>query len=644
MKYQMPHGFVPIFGMILTRLWLPLGAFLPIMAVSCSSTVSSRKAAASAPASSAKGSQTGQSSYPEFIADPLEPVNRGIWAANQGLAIGVLLPTARAYRAVVPQPARRSIRNFTRNIAYPGRLLNNALQGRWSGAGDESLRFLCNTTVGIGGFFDVASRWNLPKSDADFGQTFSRWGWQSNNFVMLPFLGPSDPSHAIGILCDKAAEPWTYFYPYSLVSPGTVYNDLSDRMEETVRFIRSETDSYAGVKYAWTYSSKDEAPDWTSTGPKDLSTLQTMGATLLQPKDPEFLRHGHDMCVHLPSTGRDMKFNCWIQPRSSPLVYIAPGLGSHRQSSQSLFVAESLYQNGFSVVTTTGTFHPEFMERASTAALPGYPPTDCNDLLVELTEIDRTLEKKYPGRFGKKAFLGVSMGGFQSLYLAAREKQELPGLLRFDRYVAIDTPVDLQGCDERLDRYYKAPLGWPADQRQARVNNSIHKAAKLLTLPPSPSRPAPFEAIESQYLVALSFRLTLRDTIYSSQSRQNMGILRSPLSTWRREASYHEIMDYSFSDYFNKFAAPYFRSKGIGTSQFIRELDLRTYQTSLRAQQKVRVVINRNDFLLEPRDIAWLESTLPSSRLKIFPEGGHMGNLASPPVQEALMGALSGLK
>ena len=644
MKYQIYHGFLPIFGMFLTRLWLPLGAFLPIMAVSCSSTVPSRRDVASVPASTAKGSQMGQSSYPEFIADPLEPVNRGIWAANKGLAIGVLQPTARAYRSVVPQPARRSIRNFTRNITYPGRLLNNVLQGRWTGARDESLRFLCNTTAGVGGFFDVASRWNLPKSDANFGQTFNRWGWKSNKFVMLPFLGASDPSHAIGIACDKAAEPWTYFYPYSLVSPGTLYNDLSDRMEETVRLIRSEPDSYAGLKYVWTYSSKDESPDWTSTGPKDISTLQTMGATLIQPRDPEFLQRGNDMSVHLPSTGHDMKFNCWIQPNTAPLVYIAPGLGSHRQSSQILSLAEAIYQNGFSVVTTTGTFHPEFMERASTAALPGYPPTDCHDLLLELTEIDGTLEKKYRGRFGKKALVGASMGGFQTLYLAAREQEETPGLLRFDRYVAIDTPVDLHGCDARLDRYYEAPLGWPADQRQARVNNSLHKVAKLLTLPPSPSRLPPFEAIESQYLVALSFRLTLRDTIYSSQSRQNMGILQTPLSTWRREASYREIMDYSFGDYFNKFVAPYFRSKGIGTSEFIRELDLRTYQTSLRAQQKVRVVVNRNDFLLNPRDISWLESTILPSRLKIFPEGGHMGNLASPPVQEALIDALSGLK
>ena len=122
-----------------------------------------------------------------------------------------------------------------------------------------------------------------------------------------------------------------------------------------------------------------------------------------------------------------------------------------------------------------------------------------------------------------------------------------------------------------------------------------------------------------------------------------MGILQTPLTKWRREASYREIMDCSFGDYFNKFAAPYYRSKGIETSAFIRELNLRTYQTSLRSQVKVRVVVNRNDFLLEPGDISWLESTLPASRLKIFPEGGHMGNLASPPVQEALIGALSGL-
>jgi ABC-type transporter lipoprotein component MlaA/pimeloyl-ACP methyl ester carboxylesterase len=619
-----------------------MGVIAPLVTLSCSTSSPPRDQASLMHGE--KGTLANPSIAAEFIADPLEPLNRGIWEVNRSILVGVLKPTARVYRAIVPPPARRSIQNFSRNLAYPGRLVNNLLQGRWQGAGDESLRFLCNTTAGVGGFFDVASRWDIAKSDADFAQTFSGWGWQPNAFIMLPLLGPSDDTHATGSVFDRAADPLNYFPPYNFVSTGGSFNRLSDQTEELARFTRSEWDSYAGTKYFWTYASKHEAPDWTTSGAIDVPSLQTLAVALIRPKDPEFLRRGRVMDVRLPSTGRGMKFNCWIQPGTAPLVFIAPGLGSHRESSHILFVAESLYQKGFSVVTTTGTFHPEFMEQASTAALPGYPPVDCNNMLVVLTEIDRALEKKFPGRLGKKALVGISMGGFQALYLSAREKNESPDLLRFDRYVAIDTPVDLYANDAPLDCLYDAPLQWPVGQRQTRINNTLHKVTALMTMPPATNGAPPFDAIESQYLVGLSFRLTLRDTIFSSQSRKNLGILETPLSPWRREEAYREIMDCSFADYSQEFAAPYFKSKGISQAKFVRELNLRTYQDKLRSQQKVRVVVNRNDFLLKPGDISWLKSTIAPSRLKIFADGGHLGNLASPATQEAIANSLSGLK
>jgi len=87
---------------------------------------------------------------PESIPDPFEPVNRRIDKVNEKLAVGVIRPTTGAYRYIVPAPARRSVTNFSRNITYPVRLVNNVLQGRWKGTGDESLRFITNSTVGIG--------------------------------------------------------------------------------------------------------------------------------------------------------------------------------------------------------------------------------------------------------------------------------------------------------------------------------------------------------------------------------------------------------------------------------------------------------------------------------------------------------------
>jgi ABC-type transporter lipoprotein component MlaA/pimeloyl-ACP methyl ester carboxylesterase len=585
------------------------------------------------------------STFPDFIADPIEPVNRGVWAINEGVMLGVLRPSGRVYRNVLPMEVRRSVRDFGRNITYPGRLVNHVLQGRWNGAGDESLRFVCNSTVGVAGLFDVASKWGIPKSNADFGQTFSHWGWKPNTFVMLPFLGPSDDSHAVGFAADRFAEPLNYVSQYAYISAAVTANGIAESTEIASQFILSESDSYVGTKYIWSYAAKEEPPMWESNGPKDIPTLQTMNVALIRCQDPKFIERTREMAVRLPSTGRNMKFNYWLQPNAAPLVYVAPGLGTHRLSMPTLSVAEALYLDGYSVVTTTGLFHPEFMENASTSALPAYPPNDCRDLLIELTAFDQALEKKFQGRFGRRALVGFSMGGFQSMYLAAREKHEQAGLLRFDRYVAIDLPVDIRhGAGVIDDLSASSVAAWPAAERQSVINNAIHKAAKLATLPPSAGGLPPFDANESKFLVGLSFRVTLRDTIYDSQRRSNMGVLQTPITPWRRDESYRELSDYSLRDYFLRFVVPYNKTRGIGLDDFAREVTLESYGRQLRAQSKARVIVNRNDFLLRPRDVSWLQATMGPSRIKVFADGGHLGNLSSAPFQKAICDSLSGLK
>jgi pimeloyl-ACP methyl ester carboxylesterase len=414
--------------------------------------------------------------------------------------------------------------------------------------------------------------------------------------------------------------------------------------------MRSEADPYAVVKYAWTYASKEDEPDWRTSGKIDLSTMETMGVAKIACKDPDFRHSGREMSVRIPTTGRRMKFNCWLQPgpglvqaAAAPVVYIVPGLSSHRLSQMTLAFAEHLYQNGYSVVGTTGIFHPEFMENASTADLPAYPPVDCRDLLVEMTEIDKLLEQKYPGRLGKRAFAGFSMGAFQALHMAANEAKHDPGLMKFDRYLAINPPLNLHHGVVTIDGFNNAPMAWPEDKRDFLVSNTLHKVAKMMTLPQSGS-PLPFDGIESEFLIGLSFKLTLRDAIFSSQWRNNMGVLQTPLSKWRRDPCYEEILNYSFRDYFVKFVLPYYKTKGISLSDFRREGNLMNFSNKLRSNPRVRVLTNRNDFLLQNKDFSWLESTLGSKRVKIFPGGGHLGNLTTAPVQSAVLECLDGLK
>ncbi|MEQ8486766.1 MAG: VacJ family lipoprotein [Pseudomonadales bacterium] len=139
--------------------------------------------------------------------DPLEPANRKIFAFNDGVDRWLLRPVAQGYDRVTPDPVQRSIGNVFTNLGTPGVALNQLLQGKPKRALEDFTRFLVNSTVGIGGLFDVARANGLPRHEEDFGQTFAVWGLGEGPFLMLPFRGPANTGHAVGMVLDAFTNP-----------------------------------------------------------------------------------------------------------------------------------------------------------------------------------------------------------------------------------------------------------------------------------------------------------------------------------------------------------------------------------------------------------------------------------------------------
>jgi len=598
---------------------------------------------------------------PRSVPDPFEPVNRVMWGFNKEILTGVIKPTSRVYRFIVVKPVRTGIANFSKNLTYPGRLINNLLQGKWNGARDETYRFFCNSTVGVGGLWDVAAKWKIQKSDADFGQTFGQWGWKPNFFLMLPFLGPSNDRDTVGWAADTAANPLlyispykfdannplTYLGPYTYFTYAVMYNDLADTVDGNVRFSQSEMDPYSEIQYAWTFVRANRVANFQVTGKPDEASLETLESVFFTFKDPAFPDRGETRSVLIPATGRRLKFTSWLQPGKAPVVYIVPGLGSHRLAETSLALAELVYKNGFSAVCISSPFNFEFMEHASTAAMPAYLPVDGHDLHVALTEMDHRLNALHPGRMSGKALMGYSMGAFESLYIASTESTNQSPLIKFDRYVAVNTPIRLLHGISKLDEFYQAPLAWPAAERTGDIENTFLKVAAMSKNKLTPQTSLPFNGIESKFLIGLMFRFTLRDIIFSSQQRDNQGILHHRIMNFRRGPVYREIMRYSYQDYFDKFVIPYYQSRGMASpvaETLEKAGELPTYDAGLRANPGIRIIVNQNDFLLTDEDLAWLHATFGPEQLTVFPQGGHLGNLYNPAVQKTILGALSGLK
>lgn len=152
--------------------------------------------------------------------DPLEPANRVMYAINNGLDTVILRPVALAYRTVVPEPVRTGVHNVLSNLGTPVELGNDVLQAKPRRAGDTTMRFVINTTLGVAGIFDVAKDLGYPDHDSDFGMTLALWGVPDGPFLFLPLLGPTNPRDAIGHGVDIVGDPFTW------VGQGTVVTTL----------------------------------------------------------------------------------------------------------------------------------------------------------------------------------------------------------------------------------------------------------------------------------------------------------------------------------------------------------------------------------------------------------------------------------
>jgi phospholipid-binding lipoprotein MlaA len=145
------------------------------------------------------------------INDPLEPMNRTIFDINQAIDKNAIRPVAIAYRDVVPEFARDGLHNAMRNFGEPVVFLNKVLQGDPGAAGKTLLRFLANSTFGLGGLFDVATPRGVTRQPAgDFGATLYSWGVGEGPYLVLPLLGPSNPRDTVGFAVDSVSSPWGY--------------------------------------------------------------------------------------------------------------------------------------------------------------------------------------------------------------------------------------------------------------------------------------------------------------------------------------------------------------------------------------------------------------------------------------------------
>jgi phospholipid-binding lipoprotein MlaA len=171
--------------------------------------------------------------------DPFEPVNRRILAFNLFVDRILIKPLATTYEAAIPEDGRTAVRNVLDNLHEPVVFANNLLQGEFKRAHDTAGRFTMNSTMGLGGMLDLATRAGLEKQTGDFGQTLFSWGVPDGPYLVLPVLGPSNPRDAVGYGVDSYADPYSHIFSGNTISDADYGRFAVNGLDERARNIQT---------------------------------------------------------------------------------------------------------------------------------------------------------------------------------------------------------------------------------------------------------------------------------------------------------------------------------------------------------------------------------------------------------------------
>ena len=583
--------------------------------------------------------------YAQPAADPLEGFNRCMEGFNAGCVEYLVRPVGKCYTLIVPKFVRDGIGNFADNLQFPLSFVNNCLQGKFGGAWNETKRFGINTTVGILGIRDQASAWGILPMKEDFGQTFGHYGSGPWFYLHLPFLGPCSGRDGVGMLLGFPFDLANYLFgDYSIfVKCGVGANQALNMSNMINEYFSSRYETYELTRAAYLCYRDALITDFASTtseGPQEYE--ESMGYIFLKARNERVPWNGVHGSVRLSGAKDRLPYTVWLpKKRDGRVIFLLPGIGAWRESAEMAALAELFVTRGWTVVSISSTYSPDYFLHTGSTWLPGRPSVDCIELEMAMGLVKADVERRFPQKLEsaqETVVVGLSLGAINTLHLAART-QRRESACPFNRYVAINPPVDPWHALRVIDSWFDIPMTWPEETRALHVQESLRKVAGLIESKTDSGAPPNLTLEESRFIVGLNIRLALVNLLVASREEFAPPELMRYAKTADLSVLKHRALDVSYDDFVNKILV-----KEGEDAAALGELERLTHlEDALKTADNVFVMHNRNDFLMTAENMAWIEATF-GDRAVIFPRGGHLGNLFIPDVQDVLIKLATGEK
>ena len=348
----------------------------------------------------------------------------------------------------------------------------------------------------------------------------------------------------------------------------------------------------------------------------------------------------------LPSLeGRgEVSIALYRQNRPAPLIFILPGIGSNPYFGVGPYLASLFYREGSHVVILPSPMTWNFALSASKSGAPGYAPADARDLYEVMQKCLSTLRDRYDVKITAINFIGVSLGALEGAHLSVIDADERK--IEIEKYLLVNPPVDLSYARKKLDE-------WGAIGKNFGRKKSEEIVAKAVTIVESFAEerrddPAVFHRLakkfasftteELQFLITGFLQSQLAELVYVTQVIHDQGVLTAPKDEVRKRIQ--EAKKFTFTDYNEKIAVPLWRRQATepqaDLEDYIKRGSLARILDRLRSNSKVHMIHNTDDFLAERKSIEELKEAL-GDQVKLYPYGGHLGNLWFPENKEYVL-------
>lgn len=325
-----------------------------------------------------------------------------------------------------------------------------------------------------------------------------------------------------------------------------------------------------------------------------------------------------------------------------PLVFILAGLGGSAVTGLAKFYQKTLYKAGFNSVTIPSPYLWKFSMSHLNSATPGFMERDQVDFYHFLKRVYRYRKKLSGFKSSKNYLLGYSMGGLQAVYISEYDEKQKG--INFEKVVAVNPPIDLYESASNLDQLFPLYKNMSPERRhymESKVWRLImNLGQKFSKKAPSDEeiidliQSLPFENYEYKALIGRSFLDTLAAMILVSEQVRDWRVIPIYYDTLSPQASLTAAKDFTFIRYFDEILFPDLVNGPIGVEKSREELidtmGLIGKLDYLKKTEKIKIFHNEDDIIVSNASVQLLKDLIPEERLKLYPLGGHLGNVWFP--------------